>query len=382
MYFFSLVMKNLLRRPIRTMLTCTSMAIAVCAVVSMLSTSEGYEGAIAHMYESRDVDLIVVRTGVSQRVASSLEESTAERIRQLDYVRELEPVLVDLVSFEEAHLIAVYVFGLRIDGTMQGFLKVKEGRTLRADDHRKALLGNVLAKNLNKGVGDKVEIEGEPFEVVGIYDTFNMLESNGAVVALPELQKLMGREKQATTFLVFLKNQGDKTRAVENARLEIEALRDDKGNSLRLSVNSAQDHVKTTFETQMLKGFAWLSSTIALVIGLVSMLNTMMMSVSERFREIATLRAIGWKRLRVVRMILTEAAVLSFFGALLGVLVSIPFLYGLSHLSVTSAVVVSALHPAIMAKGLALGMIAGLIGACYPSVIASSLSPAQALRYE
>ena len=69
MWFTSLVLKNLWRRKIRSVLTCTSMAIAVCAVISMLGTAEGYEQSFAALYEARGTDLVVVQAGKTQRIA-------------------------------------------------------------------------------------------------------------------------------------------------------------------------------------------------------------------------------------------------------------------------------------------------------------------------
>src|SRR5262245_38573039 len=107
MWFTSLVLKNVWRRKIRSILTCTSMAVAVCAVVSMLGTAEGYERSLAGLYEARSVDLVVIRAGITQRIASNLDEALGERMRKIPGVRAVEPSLIDLLTFEQ--LVAVYV---------------------------------------------------------------------------------------------------------------------------------------------------------------------------------------------------------------------------------------------------------------------------------
>ncbi|MCE9529793.1 MAG: ABC transporter permease [Planctomycetes bacterium] len=382
MWFITLVLKNLWRRKVRSILTCTSMAIAVCAVVAMLGTAEGYERSFTDLYEARGVDLVIVRAGITQRIASNLSESLAPRFREVAGVRAVEPTLIDLVTFEKAQLTAVYIFGLRPNGLILEDGKMLEGRQLTPNDHRKVTMGIMLARNLGKKLGDEVEIEGENFEIVGIFDSYNMLESNGAVVPLKELQALMGRHGQVTTFLIFLEPSPNKVESVERIRQQIEDLRDERGQSLRLSVQPTKDHVKSTFETQLLKGLAWASSTIALIIGLVSMLNTMMMSISERLREIATLRAIGWRKSRVIRMIVLESLVLSIIGSFLGVLFAIPLIHFLGNYNVTSNVVDKTIELKGLLKGMSLGIVAGSLGSLYPAWIASRYSPAQALRHE
>jgi putative ABC transport system permease protein len=151
---------------------------------------------------------------------------------------------------------------------------------------------------------------------------------------------------------------------------------------MNIDVQSTRDHVKSNMETQALKGLAWAASLIAMLIGFISMLNTMMMSISERIREIATFRAIGWRKLRVMRMIFLESLVLSVLGAVLGVLLAIPLMEFLANFSMTSSLVVSRLTPETLVKGIGMGLVAGFLGAIYPAFIAANLSPASALRHE
>src|SRR6185436_12215956 len=96
------------------------------------------------------------------------------------------------------------------------------------------------------------------------------------------------------------------------------------------------NHVQTNVETQTFKSFAWASSMITIIIGFVSMLNTMMMSINERLREIATFRAIGWRKLRIMRMIVSESLILASLGVVLGIVVALPLMEFLSTYAATS----------------------------------------------
>jgi putative ABC transport system permease protein len=382
MRFFSLAFKNVWRRKVRSGLSCAGMAVTVCFIVSMLGTADNYERSFAQLYETRGVDLVIVRAGVTQRIASNLDEALGDQVRQVPGARTVEAALLDIVSFEQAGLVAVYVFGVRPDSPVFRERRFTSGRGLRPGDHRKAVLGSLLAKNLGKAVGETIEVEGDRFQVVGIYASDNVLESNGAVVSLGELQELMGRPGQVTTFLVCVDEAPNKAELVEQVRKQIEGLRDARGRPRHLSVKATRDHVSSNFEHQVLHGLAWASSLIAVVVGLVSMLNTMTMSVFERVREVATLRAVGWRKSRVVGLILLEAFLLSGAGAVLGVACAIPLMYLLSSLSITSAVVVGSVPPAVVAKGVAMALLAGLLGASYPAYYAGSVTPIEALRHE
>jgi putative ABC transport system permease protein len=349
----------------------------------MLGTAEGYQRSFGQLFENRGADLIVTQAGHAQRIKSSLNEKLGTRLAQIPGVKWVEPVLVDMVVLEENEmdLSGVYVFGLRSDSIAIGQMRVLAGRKLEPTDQRQAVLGNMLAQTLGKTVGDEIAILGVRFEIVGIYQSYNMLEANGAVVPLRELQEVMSPgSHRVTTFLIVLDEAPDQGKAVERVARQIEEM-PLEGDS-KLSVLSTRDHVKSTFELQVLSGLAWASSTLMLFIGIVSMLNTMMMSVSERVRELATLRALGWKKSRVLRMILLEALILASIGAAVGVLVAWPVMGLLANHRLTGIVVVTQITVEILAKGVGLGILAGLLGAFYPAFIATQLSPVLALRHE
>jgi putative ABC transport system permease protein len=125
---------------------------------------------------------------------------------------------------------------------------------------------------------------------------------------------------------------------------------------------------------------AWIVSAIAVFIGSIGVLNTMVMSVIERTREIGTLRAIGWKRHRVMRMILWESVILSVGGAILGVILAVLLMRALSNLSWTSGLIAGSTSPGVIFQGVAIAILVGVLGAIYPAYRAAGLSPMEALR--
>ena len=145
----------------------------------------------------------------------------------------------------------------------------------------------------------------------------------------------------------------------------------------------SQDHVKSSLELRVVQAMAWSTSAIALIIGVIGMLNTMMIAVFERTPEIGTLRAIGWPKVRVVRMILMESLVLSALGWVVGMLMSMALTWVLSVSPANSSVILpSTVSAEIMSKALVLAILAGLVGAAYPAFFAARLLPTEALRHE
>jgi putative ABC transport system permease protein len=381
MWFLTIVLRNLWNRKIRTGLTCLGMGVAVCAVVTMIGIADVFEQAVAKLLEARGVDLVVTRAGVAQRVAASLPARLRERLLKIPAVKAVEPLLVDVVSFEDKNLVAVYVMGWDVAGRMFDELHFVSGRKPRASDLRPAVLGAGLAETLGKTVGGQIKIEDEDFTVVGINKSPNIFENSTAVVSLSDLQALMDRKDQVTGFMVLLQDSSDKKAKIDSVRQEIEELRDDNGRTIGVSAMATEAHVKSSLELRVVQAMAFSTSAIALFIGVIGMLNTMMIAVFERTQEIGTLRAIGWPKMRVVHLIMLESLFLSLLGWVAGLAGSLLLTKLLSISPASSTLILpSAVSPGIMSKALLLAVLAGIVGAAYPAVVAARLLPTEALR--
>lgn len=112
------------------------------------------------------------------------------------------------------------------------------------------------------------------------------------------------------------------------------------------------------------------------------MMNTMVMSVFERTREIGTLRALGWRRRKILGLVLKESLVLSLLGVAVGAALALGLnglLQGIPGLGGWLEIVFS---PQLIGQTLFIGVLLGMVGGLYPAWRASNLSPAEALRYE
>jgi putative ABC transport system permease protein len=383
MGFGSFIFKNLLRRKFRALLTAFGVAIAIAAVVALLGVSSGLRRSSAERFESRGVDLVVQRAGVAQQINSSLDESIGDRLRKLAGVTGVAYGLTDMVSFDDSSFIGVPIHGWPANSFAFTNLEVVKGRKFHAGEANKVMLGNKLAAELKKDVGDELSIEGSPFEVIAIYESANMFDSGSGVIPLANLQKLMDRKGQVTEFqLAVAGKPEERKQIVKQLSAEIAALKDSQNRPLGLAALSTEEFIQKNTELKLIDAMAWITSAIALVIGSVGMLNTMIMSVLERTQEIGILRAIGWKKSRIVGMVLSEAFLLSLVGAVIGVLFAMALTWTLANASPVQTYVRSDLSPAIIAAGFALAAVVALIGGAYPAIRGASLPPTEALRTE
>jgi putative ABC transport system permease protein len=133
---------------------------------------------------------------------------------------------------------------------------------------------------------------------------------------------------------------------------------------------------------RLARASAWGTSSIALLIGILGIANTMAMSVFERTREIGVLRALGWKRGQVLALIQMEAAALGLGGGLLGIGLAWCALRLLATLPQTASIVPTSLSVPLLAEALGIALAAGLLAGAAPAWRGAGLSPVEALRHD
>jgi putative ABC transport system permease protein len=376
MRFFTLVLRSVMRRRMRSALTVIGIAIAVAAVVALIGISRQSAKSFLSIYQRQQVSLVVLRAGTAQRLTSALSQTLGPKIQKLPGVKRVYSGLIDMMSLPQLGPVGVLVQGWPPDAPQFMDLKVLSGRALTPGDTHGIMLGKTLAENLGLKVGDPIKLyETEEFRLAGVFQSYTVFENGGMIVLLASLQRLMGREGQVTGFTVVVDDPTNRT-AVEQVRREILAL--DQG----VDAFPTEDYVRTTSEIRLIRGMAWLVSVVALLIGTIGILNTMIMSVFERTREIGILRAIGWRRTRIVGMILLESLVLSIAGGGLGILAAVIMTHYLSKFRPVAGLVSGAIDLQTIGNGLLIAVLVGVVGALYPAYRGVQLPPTEAIRHD
>jgi putative ABC transport system permease protein len=378
MRFYTFVIKNVIRRPMRSSLTVIGVAVAVGAVVALIGISNSSERSFLEMYQRQNVAILVQQRGAKQRLTSALDAKLGEKIAAIPGVKHSIPGLVDFTSIEELGSDGVFLQGWDAGSPlMQKLDIVPGGRYLETSDQHCVLLGEELASSLNKHLGDKIPLfDSGMYTIVGIIRSPIGYESHMMVLLLRDLQKIMGRNEQVTGFAVMVDNPDDKA-DVQRICAAIEAL-----GPKMIEAKNAMDSVKGTTEIRFIHAMSWLTSAIAIIIGAVGVLNTMIMSVAERTREIGILRAIGWKQRRIVRMILVESLLLSLCGGVLGSLAAIGVTNLLGRHPAVAGLIATHISGGVLAFGVISALCIGILGAAYPAYRGARLLPTEALRHE
>jgi putative ABC transport system permease protein len=374
MRFMTLVAKNLSNRPVRSILTVIGLAIALSAVMLLVGISWNFEKAFLEIYTSKAIDLVVTKAGKSMNTGGILDLNVGDRLERIEGVGEVAPVLIDTVEFKEHHIDEMVVQGWVPGSLMFRGIRFVQGRNLTQNDKDAILLGDEQAASFGTKAGDRIKIQKKSFDIVGIFDSASLFERGSIIMPLATLQSLMGYNQPATAFMIQAKDRDGEYIKALRKRIE-EAFPD-------LSARSASDYIQNDRQIHLSRVMAWTTAGVALVVGAVGMLNTMLMSIFERTREIGLLRAVGWRRRRVLRLVLGEALFLALGATIMGGIISAVSLRALSALPSARGFVDPNLPPTVMGIALAMGFALSVLGGLYPALRAAALDPTEALRYE
>ncbi|MFQ6101050.1 MAG: ABC transporter permease [Anaerolineae bacterium] len=368
-----MIFKNLFRRKGRTILTMLGISIGVAAIVALGAMAEGMRAGYSAVTEGSQADLVLSPKNAMDITLGGVEESVAAQVLAWPEVAAMDGMLMGNVQAEDAPYF--FIFGYDPQGFAIAHFRIVEGQGL-ADARRvrgkPLILGQSAAQSMDKSVGDTLQVTGGAFRIVGIYETGDAFEEGGAVIPLREAQNLLLQPHRASMFYIRLRDSADEPRL--RARVERHL------SNLLLSTTS--DFANRQMMIEMMEGFAWGVAGLAIIIGGIIMTNTLWMSVFERTREIGLLRALGWRRGRVLRLILGESLALSFLGGLLGFVLGVAAVYLLRGSIPFFGVLGVQFSPELFIRAIVTVAVMGLVGGAYPAWRASRLLPLEALHYE
>ncbi len=371
--FTGFVLKNLLRRRLRTFLTLCGIGMAVGAFVGLVGFSRAFEQQWLRIYSSSGIDITVVQ---GTFVNTSLDVSAAAKIRSLPDVAQAVPMAFNVMDLTPD--VTALVYGWQADSFEFGSLKILEGQRFQ-DGKPEVMLGDLLAEDLKKKPGDTLEIQGTPFTVTGIYHGASALEADAVIMPLDQMQQLTSLQGKASTVHVRLRPapRGEAWDQYEkHAEAEIEAALPG------LRAMPAEERASDNQIVKLAHASAWGTSALAIIIGILGIANTMVMAVFERTQEIGILRAIGWRRRQILALIQLEAAILGLVGGFLGIAFGWCALRVLAALPETGSLVSASLRWPLLAEAMGIAVLAGLIAGAFPAWRAGKLSPMDALRHD
>jgi putative ABC transport system permease protein len=386
------LLRNLARRRLRTALTVSGITIGIWALVVFGSMANKISSIVAMGSDYYAGKIVVTDKSGGLSGDSPMAIGLADDIAALDGVAVAVPGVSTLLDPESAGgpSIPDMIVG-DLPGADQGHktfdVHYAQGRALTVDDADAlvAVLGSDLARKHGKGVGETLEIRGMKFEVVGILEP--TLTAPDATVLVPfaaaqeiffrDLPPVVRQNLQANQLATDITVYPDEGTDIEALAVRIEA---DIPNTSAMTATEFDEVVGSSVAifNAIIVGVA----LISLIVGGLSVINTMAMSVAERTREIGIKRAIGGSRARVIRELVSEAGVIGLLGGLLGLGLGSLVVVLANEAGRSSGMILFQLTPQTAVFAVLFSTILGVVAGIIPAWNAARLDPVAALRYE
>ena len=197
--FTGFAWKNLWRRRLRTLLTLCGISMAIGAYVALVGFSESFEGEWLRLYSSSGTDIAVVEKNF---LNTSVNQSLTDKLRAVPVVDQAAPMIFNLMDLTPE--VNAIVFGWLDDTYEFNSLTFDSGGKFH-NNQPEVILGNLLAKNLDKKVGDSLDMQGSKYTVVGIFHGGTALEAGAVIMPLDQMQTLTSTQGKISGFHVQLR---------------------------------------------------------------------------------------------------------------------------------------------------------------------------------
>jgi putative ABC transport system permease protein len=388
MNYIGLIIKNPFRNKTRTALAIVGIAVGIMVIVALGLLTSGLQSSTQSTLTAGSSEITVSQAGSDNQPGSSSGSINASRltdIKSISGVKDTAGILSTTVNlngstssnqgFGQGGITITGIESAKLN--LEGITSVNG--TIFNNDANEIIIGKSFAENQNKSVGDTITLYNQTFKITGIFETGNMMTDTGAFMSLTKLQNLTAQNQtsnntQISNILVKVTDNANVTSVSQ-------AIKDTYPNELS-TITAAEQAERTSSVLGVINDASWAISLLAIFIGGIGVINTMIMSVFERTREIGVLKAVGWKSRRILGMILGESIVLTLIAGVIGTIVGIIAVeVGIMALG-AGTILEPVFSIDIFLRAFGIALLVGVIGGIYPAYRASKLAPTEALRYE
>ncbi|MBI4018828.1 MAG: ABC transporter permease [Candidatus Aenigmarchaeota archaeon] len=393
----SIALKNVSHRKARSLLTVTGIAIGIAAVVALITIGNSLTLAVSDQLEQLGSDKVFIvqssagsgGLGPPSGTAATLTDSDLDEIENLKSVDKVVPALVaSLPVTYKGETRSLLVRGIPAKDAAVFFSDVQiydmeEGRFLEDAEKTGIVTGNLLKNDVfseEVRVRSKLELLDSDYRVVGMFgQTGNQQYDTSITMTIEAMRDLLDKKDEITAMVA--KVNGEPKEAAEDIE---KILEDNHGEDLFIALTSDQliERINSVFSVMsvVLGGIA----AISLIVAAFGIMNTMLMSVMERTKEIGTLKAVGAQNKDIILLFLIESSIVGMMGGIMGVVIG----FGITIIIAGTAQSIIGITVAVYADyGLMMFAIffaaaIGIISGTYPAYKAAKLNPVEALRYE
>ena len=391
--------RNLMQQKVRSLLTLLGIIIGIAAIVALVSVGDGLQYAVNQQFEMLGMDKIMISPGSPKSSGFSglafggraLNDRDIKIIERVGGIETVAPMIVKSATIKMGkETIYTYVAGIptkkkfmQMIEDMQGY-KIKEGRDFMESDKYVAVIGYGVYNDLFEKkvrVREKIKINNRTFRVIGIMEKIGNPIDDYTITVPLEASKEILNTTDYSYIIVDVKDTEDVSKVADKIKQELK--KDHNAEDFKLQTSEQLKDTAASILSIIQAIFVGIAA-ISLVVGGIGIMNTMLMAVMERTREIGVMKAIGATEKRIMSIFLTESAFVGMIGGVLGIALGSLVSFGVSHAAsiYTSVAIKTIISPYLVVGALLFSMVVGIISGVYPALRAARMDPVEALRWE
>jgi putative ABC transport system permease protein len=376
--YVQLAKRNLERRVVRTFLAAVGIIIGVFAISSMGILGNCLKVSVSNSFEDYSNEIVIYPAGGE----TSITESQVKQLDKVSGIKSVVPIYSSgtKVEFKDKSMYGA-VYGVQNED-LTSLVEIDDGKMLKSSSTG-CVIGAELANFLGIKVGGKVAIEDTKLKVTGILKKRGMspdISVDNSIFVNPEVyNKIFVDNDKEYDFVLVKANNVDDVDGVETSVKKMLNKKDDKVflSSVKSMLSSVEDALR--YVSLFLMGIG----SISLVVASVSILNVMLMSVTERTKEIGIMKAVGASKKDIMKMFILESLILGIIASFIGGILSLGVVFVITDLILKD--ISSLLDRDVLLYvigGIGFGIITSLTGGVYPALKASKMKPIDSLKYQ
>lgn len=363
--------RNIIRTPLRSFFTIFSIAMIISMYTLLTAVANSFTGQLSTLIKQENVDIIVQSKFSATPISSTISHKLVTELTSDPLVGSQVAVVLGKKRFEDRSI--AYLFGisnfLQISGKLG--LTLDDGR-LYDSGKREIIIAKRLMKTKKLQIGDTLSLSEEaPFKIVGTYHSWISFFNSSIICDLENARSVLGKPGKTNMLFLSLKDPRKTKDLIEKINKRHDSL---------LAVKSS-DFSSTLGAVKNMFYLSDIIAVITLIIASAILINTFLMAVNERTKEIGILNAIGWPRGMIVYIFIVESLFLALIGGIFGFLISFGMLiYIKAAFANISFYLPDSLDLGIFGYTMLMSVLVGIFSAIFPALYATKIMIAKALR--